>query len=73
MCVLAKVADGGVEPVESHILPLDERRAGLRSTGQDKGGPEGLLGELHLESGSASLDTGDTLSAKRTKDWAGLD
>lgn len=68
MCVLAKVADGGIEPVESRILPLDERRAGLGSTGQGEARGEGLLGELHLESGSASLDTGDMLSAKGTRD-----
>lgn len=73
MRVLAKVADRGVEPVESRILPLDERRAGLGSTGQGEGRAEGLLGEMHLEGGSASLETGGMLSAKRTRDWAGLD
>lgn len=66
MCVLAKVADRSIEPVESHILPLDE--AGLGSTGQGEGRADSLLGELHLEGGSASLDTGDMLSAKRTND-----
>lgn len=61
MRVLAKVADRGIEPVErSRVLPLDERRAGLRSTGQGEGNAEGSLGELHPErEGLASLDTGD--------------
>lgn len=49
MRVVAKVADRGVEPVESGILPLDERRACLRSTGQGECRAEGFLGELHLE------------------------
>lgn len=50
MRVLAEVADGGVEPVEwSRVLPPDERRAGLRSSGQGEGRAEGSLGELHPE------------------------
>lgn len=66
--MLAKVADRGVEPVESRILPLDERRAGLRSTGQGEGRTEGSLGELHLERRSASLGTGGMFAAKKTRD-----
>lgn len=66
--MVAKVTDRGVKPVESRILSLDERRAGLGSAGQGESRAEGLLGEMHLESGSASLETGDMSSAKRTRD-----
>lgn len=49
MRVVAKVADRSVESVETRILSLDERWAGLRRTGECQGRAEGFLGELHLE------------------------
>lgn len=49
--MLAKITDGGVESIESRILPLDEGWAGLGNTGQGESRAEGSLGELHLEMG----------------------
>lgn len=73
--MVAKVADRSVEAVESRILPLDERRACLRSTGQGEGRAQGLLRELHLESGSASLETGDVCFCQKNEGlgWGRLD